>query len=309
MKTRLTIGSRGSKLALIQTEMIIAALKKANPRLEINLSKIKTTGDRERNKPFDDMEGSGIFVKEIETALLDGRIDLAVHSLKDMMTDVPRGLCLAAVTERADPRDVLVSAGGKKLAELPPGARIGTGSPRRAVQLTALRPNVQVQSIRGNVDSRLRRVSSGELDGVIVAAAGIIRLGLQDRITEYLPIDSFLPAVGQGALALEARADDKETLALVAPLNHMPTWQSVTAERAFLRAMGGGCTTPIAALGTVKGDTLRLSGMVSDVDGTRILKDVEEGKPDEAEQIGIRLARKFLDAVSAAFIAGVKKSG
>lgn len=309
MKARLIVGSRGSKLALIQTEMIIARIKEVNPRLDVTALKIKTSGDRAQSKPFDEMEGSGVFVKEIETALLDKRIDIAVHSLKDMLTDIPPGLRLAAVTEREDPRDVLVSAVNKKLAELPRGAKIGTGSPRRAAQLAALRPDIQICSIRGNVDSRVRRVSSGELDGVIVAAAGLNRLGLTDKIAEYLPLEHFLPAVGQGALAVEARTEDQETLDILAPLNHTPTCQSVTAERAFLKMMGGGCSAPIAALGTVIGDGLRLMGMVSDVDGRRITKDTEEGKATEPERTGIRLARKFLDTVAAEFIAEARKSG
>ena len=216
MKNRIIVGTRGSKLALIQTEQVGAELRKANPGIEFNISRIVTSGDREQHKQFDAIEGSGVFVKELETALLDGRIDLAVHSLKDMPVEIPPGLCLIAVTKRVDPRDVLISAGGRRLAELPAGARIGTGSPRRSIQLNAYRPDLEACSIRGNVDSRLRRVTSGELDGVIIAAAGLIRLGWEDRISEYLPLEHFLPPVGQGALAIEARLGGEAIAGLVA---------------------------------------------------------------------------------------------
>lgn len=302
MKNRIIVGTRGSKLALIQTEQVVVELKKANPGIEFNISRIVTSGDREQRKQFDAIEGSGVFVKELENALLEGRIDLAVHSLKDMPVDIPRGLCLAAVTKRVDPRDVLISAGGRRLAELPAGARVGTGSPRRSIQLNAYRPDLEACSIRGNVDSRLRRVASGELDGVIIAAAGLIRLGWEDRVSEYLSPEHFLPPVGQGALAIEARVGDEETAGLVAAINHPPTGQGVTSERAFLRALGGGCRAPIAALGTVTGETLKLRGMFAEPDGSRILNDAEEGEATRAEEIGISLARKLLDLKAAEFI-------
>lgn len=295
MKTRIIVGSRGSKLALIQTEQVVAELRKANPGLEFSISRIVTGGDREQHKQFDDIEGSGVFVKELETALLDGRIDLAVHSLKDMPAEIPAGLCLAAVTKRVDPRDVLISNGARHLADLPAGAGIGTGSPRRTIQLNAYRPDLQSCSIRGNVDSRLRRVTGGELAGVIIAAAGLIRLGWEDRISEYLPVEHFLPAVGQGALAIETRLGDEEIAALVRPFNHLPTEQSVTAERALLRALGGGCRAPIAALGTVTGETLQLRGMFAEPDGSQMRSAVEEGPAAGAEEIGIRLAKKLLE--------------
>lgn len=293
MKNSITVGSRGSKLALIQTEQFVAGLKKVNPHIEFSISRIVTGGDREQHKQFDDIEGSGVFVKELETALLDGKIDLAVHSLKDMPVELPPGLCLAAVTKRVDPRDVLISTGATRLADLPAGAGIGTGSPRRTIQLNAYRPDLKACSIRGNVDSRIRRVTGGELDGVIIAAAGLIRLGWEDRISEYLPVEHFLPAVGQGALAIETRFGDKE-IALVRPFNHLPTEQSVTAERSLLRALGGGCRAPIAALGTVAGEILKLRGMFADPDGSNMQSAVEEGAAVEAEGIGIRLAKKLL---------------
>ena len=226
MSRRIVVGSRGSKLALIQAEFVAAKIRETNPDIEVGISQVVTKGDRNRHVQLDQMADIGVFVKELEEALLDGRIDLAVHSLKDMPTQIPSGLYLAAVTERLDPRDVLVSR-GKRLVELAPGARIGTGSLRRAVQLGASRPDLEACSIRGNVDTRLQKVSSGELDGVILAAAAMFRLGWKDKISEYLPLEHFVPAVGQGALVIETRYGDEEIAKLISPLNHLPTWQRV----------------------------------------------------------------------------------
>jgi len=251
------------------------------------------------------MAGVGVFVKELEAALLDGRIDLAVHSLKDLPTEIPEGLCLAAVAERLDPRDILASRSGR-LAELAPGSRIGTGSIRRTVQLVAYRPDLEVRSVRGNVDTRLRKVASGELDGVILAATAMLRLGWEDRITEYLPLEHFLPPAGQGALGIEIQANDEEIGELVSRLNHQPTWQSVVAERTFLSALGGGCRAPIATLGTVKGNTLKLRGMVSDASGQKILSASAEGNATTPEQLGIQLAGKMLKMGAAKFIMDVR---
>lgn len=306
MKRRIVVGSRGSKLALIQAESVVAKLRKANPSLEVNISTIVTEGDRNHQTRFDQMDGIGVFVKELEEALLDGRIDLAVHSLKDMPTEIPQGLHLAAVTERIDPRDVLVSRAGR-LDELPAGSRIGTGSFRRRVQLTTYRPDLEVCHIRGNVNTRLDKVSRGEFDGVILAAAALIRLGWQDKISEYLPLEHFLPAVGQGALAVETRLDDTEVAEFISSTNHLPSWQSVTAERAFLSAMGGGCRTPIAALGTVNGDTLKLEGMVADIEGKKVLYASEDGDAMSLEEVGVRLAQKLLGMGASDFVAEVSR--
>ena len=226
--------------------------------------------------------------------MLAGTIDMAVHSIKDMPAMISPRLKLAAIIKRVDARDVLVSGTGRGLMELSSGATIGTGSQRRAVQLRTCRPDLQVCQIRGNVDTRLRKTYSGEFDGIILAAAALIRLGWQDKITEYLSMESFLPAVGQGALAIEIRADDAEIARLVSPLNHEPTWQSVLAERNFLRHLGGGCRAPIAALGVVIGDILELRGMVASADGNRILQDRQEGPANAPEQVGRLLAQKML---------------
>lgn len=302
MRKSVIIGSRGSQLALIQAESILAQLREANPHLKLSISKIATEGDKNRHLPLGQMAGVGIFVKELEAALLDGRIDIAVHSLKDMPTEVGEGLHLAAVTSRLDPRDVLVSRAGK-LAELAPGLRIGTSSLRRAAQLQAYRPDLKVCSLRGNVNTRLQKALSGELDGVILAAAALIRLGWEDRISEYLPLEHFLPPAGQGALGIEIRADDEETGGLVSSLNHTPTRQSVNAERAFIGVLGGGCHAPIGALGTVNDNALNLTGMVADIDDRKALHASEEGDSRDPKQVGIRLAQKMLEMGAAKIIA------
>ncbi len=297
----IAIGTRGSRLAMIQAEKLLARLREIFPGLKAGLVKIKTRGDRYDTAALDEFAGQGIFVKELEKALLDRRIDLAVHSLKDLPTEIPDGLMLAAVTVRLDPRDVLVSRCGK-LAELAPGSKIGTGSPRRSVQLLALRPDLKVCNIRGNIDTRLRKVSDGEFDGVIVAAAAMIRLGCEDRITEYLPVAHFTPAVGQGALGIEIRSEDKEVLTLLSKINDKKTWQAVTAERTFLKMLGGGCRAPIAALGTVSAGTLKLTGMVAGSDSGRILRAAEEGRASVPEQIGELLAHKMVEMGALALI-------
>jgi len=291
VRRQITIGTRGSRLAMIQAESVLVALAGIHNTIEFILSKITTTGDRHKITPAGRSPEYGMFVKEIQQALLDGRVDMAVHSLKDLPVQEPEGLTIAAVTERLDPRDVLVSRSGK-LSDLPPDSAIGTGSPRRAAQLRAYRPDLKVQEIRGNIDTRLNKVSSGEVDGIIVAAAGLIRLGCEDKITEYLPLEHFLPEPGQGTLVIEIRADDREVLELVRPLHHEPAWQNVVAERAFVQVMGGGCSTAIAALGTIDGKTLSLQGMVTGPD--RLYYAQETGNVLAPEQVAERLAQKLL---------------
>lgn len=305
MRKGIVFGSRGSKLARIQAEGVLAKLQELNPMLEFTIETIVTRGDREQKVPMDRMAGVGVFVKELEEALLDGRIDLAVHSLKDMPTEIPNGLSLAAVVERLDPRDILLSK-TTGLSELAPGSRVGTGSLRRAVQVLSYRPDLEICSIRGNIDTRLRKVSTDELDSVILAAAAMIRLGYEERITEYLSPEHFLPAIGQGALGIEIRSGDEHIAELLSVLDHHPTHCSVVAERAFLRALGGGCRAPIAALGTHYGDTFRLDGMVAGTTGQSIIKSSEEGSISEPEQVGIRLAQKVL-AMGASQLIGEAK--
>ena len=301
-RRKLVVGSRGSKLALIQAGSVVVKLREINPQLEVDICKILTKGDRNLRIPIDPMEGVGVFVRELELALLDGRIDVAVHSLKDMPSKIPQSLCLAAVTQRLNPGDVLVSK-SRKIDDLAPGSRIGTASFRRTVQLTSYRPDLEICGIKGNIDTRIRKVFRGEIDGVILAAAAMTRLGWEDKITEFLPVDHFLPAVGQGALAIETRCADEEIAELIISLNHLPTWQSITAERALIRTLGGGCRAPIAALGTVDGVRLKLKGMIADSGGKKILRDSEEGNTTAAEEVGMRLAEKLLELGASEFIA------
>ena len=306
MREKIIVGSRGSKLAMIQTEFVVSHLKAVLPGIDVSISRIVTGGDRNRNVPLEDMAGIGFFVKELEEALFAKRIDLAVHSLKDVPTEISPELRLVVITERIDPRDVLVSR-GEKLSELATGSKIGTGSLRRAVQLSSFRQDLAVSGIRGNVDTRMRKVTSGEYDGVILAAAALHRLGWEDKITEYLPTEYFLPAVGQGALVIEARAADTELAGMLAPLNHEPAWQSVTAERAFLLALGGGCRAPIAALGTVNGTTLQLEGMVADNKKNRILRSSATGSTSEPENLGLQLAENLFGMGAKELLAEVRE--
>jgi hydroxymethylbilane synthase len=290
---RVLVGSRRSKLAMIQSRWVVARLQSLHPELEFEPVEVVTTGDRHRHVPLDVLGGQGVFVKELEEALLERRIDVAVHSAKDMPTETPSGLRLAATPRRVDPRDVLVSRSGK-IQNLAPGARIGTGSQRRAVQIAAQRPDLQVCGCRGNVDTRLRKVSSGEFEGVLLAAAALIRLGMEQRVTQYFEADVLVPAVGQGALAIETRADDERTGNIVAPLNDERTWQAVAAERAFLRALGGGCRAPIAALGTVEEGWLHLRGLVADPEGKTILRHEADGGALDPEAVGSLLAGEMM---------------
>jgi hydroxymethylbilane synthase len=290
----ITVGSRGSDLALWQTRWVIARLQQARPDVEFRIQRITTRGDVVRDRALSQVGGKGLFVKEIEAALLAGEIDLAVHSLKDMPTELPEDLAIGAVTAREDPRDVLVSRLGLKLAELPPGARVGTGSLRRAAQLRASRPDLQIVDLRGNVDTRLRKAATEEYDAVVLAAAGLIRLGYSDRITEYLSPGVMLPAGGQGALCVEVRAGDEATRTLVSMVHDPLTDAAVTAERAFLARIGGGCQVPIAAYGIVNDDELWLRGLVASIDGSRLLRNDLCGSWTEPAALAQALAEEML---------------
>jgi hydroxymethylbilane synthase len=306
MNRRLTIGTRGSRLAMIQARSVADLIQEANPELELKIESIVTAGDRDRSKPLEQM-GADIFVKEIEDALLDGRIDIAVHSLKDLPAEIPGGLRILAVTERLNPGDVFIS-GGQKLSELPAGARIGTSSLRRTAQLAAYRSDLQSCPIRGNIDTRLRKVASGEFDGTILAAAGLLRLGCEEMITEYLTLDYFLPSAGQGALAIEARQNEDNIVDMVSPVNHLPTWQSITAERAFLEALGAGCRAPVAVLGTVDNGTIKLEGMVASPDGHEVKRASAIDSISSPRELGTRLAQELLEMGAAKLIKEAKAS-
>ncbi len=288
MKRVFRIGSRASRLALVQTAVVQRALETLYPGTKVEVVRLSTEGDRNRTISLGELAGPGAFVKELELALLERRIDIAVHSLKDMTIKLPEGLVTAAVMERDDPRDVLVS-NGVNLVDLAPGSIIGTDSPRRAVQLLKLRPDLKVQTLRGNVETRIGKVRDGVIAGAILAAAGLRRLERHGDITEYLP---FLPAPGQGAMAVETRSDDLELLQMLADLNHADTAIAVTAERSFLEVMGGGCRAAVGALGVVENGLLTLHGMFSP-DNLNIVSDEIEGNPRDAEKLGFELAARI----------------
>jgi hydroxymethylbilane synthase len=293
---KLIIGSRGSKLALWQTEWVKSELERLTPGLEIEIKVLSTKGDRvlDVSLPKLGEQGKGLFTAELEEALFGGAIDLAVHSLKDLPTELPAGLQIGSITEREDVRDALVSGGGKTFIELPPGALIGTSSLRRHAQLRAARPDLMIEPVRGNLDTRLRKLDEGNFDAIILAAAGLRRLGYADRITEYLSEELMLSAVGQGALAIETRADDQAVNEIVRRINHQPTERACHAERAFLKGLGGGCLVPIAALGKIEGDEVSLDGLVAAPDGTEIVRGREKGLAVEAEIVGRKLADELL---------------
>ena len=295
----LVIGSRGSKLALWQSEWVKARLEALGAGATVRIEVFKTSGDVMRDVPLSSIGGQGAFTKELELALLDRRVDLAVHSLKDLPTVVPEGLSIAATPEREDPRDALVLRAGADSANaslrgLRRGAVVGTSSLRRIAQLRHLRPDVRVKDLRGNVDTRLRKLDSGEFDAVILASAGLRRLGFADRISAAIETDEMLPAVSQGALGLETRADDSQTVALVSRLDHAPTRSAVLAERALLRSLGGGCQVPIAAHATLDGGRLRLEGLVASLDGAEVIRDSFEGDASDAASVGEALAALML---------------
>lgn len=298
---KVIIGTRGSALALWQANWVAQQLRAHHPHIEIVIRTITTKGDTHTDDaPLPRIGDKGLFTREIEAALVAGEIHCAVHSLKDLPTESPisnlQSLTLVAITERADARDVLVSRHHVGLADLPRGARIGTSSLRRAAQLRAYRPDLQIVNLRGNVDTRLRKAQSDEYDAIVLAAAGVLRLGYTERITEFLPFEVMLPAPGQGALAIQARTDNATTRALLAPLDHAPTRAATTAERAFLRALGGGCQVPVAAYGEVNGDTLRLRGLIASEDGTHVKRGEVRGAMTDAEALGEKLATMLQEA-------------
>ncbi len=275
------VGTRGSRLALIQTELTLAVLRAAHPDVRFEVVTVTTQGDANQTAPLAGM-GLGVFVKEIERRLEIGEIDMAVHSLKDMPTVLPDGMALGAVLERADPRDALVSHLGKTLDEFPAGAKIGTSSPRRQAQIAERRRELEIVPIRGNVDTRLRKAAGEECDGTVIAVAGLDRMGMSDVITEYLSPEEFVPPPGQGAMAVEIRADDERTAELVAAADHSPTTAAVTAERSFLEALGGGCQVPVGAYAEFDtNDSLRLTVFMAAPDGSTTYRVSVSGAPSD----------------------------
>ena len=294
-KNKLIIATRGSMLALWQAEWIKSQLQELDPSLEIELNKIKTTGDKILDVPLAQVGGKGLFVKEIEEAMLRGEADLAVHSMKDVPTELPEGLHLSTITKREDPRDAFIAGKEiKSFLELPQGANVGTSSLRRICQLLNKRPDLKITQLRGNVDTRIRKLEEGEFDAIILATAGVKRLGREEKITEKLPVDVSLPAIGQGAVGIECRRDDEFTNNLLKSLDHYETSVCVRAERAFLKKLEGGCQVPIAAYAQLKDGEIVIEGLVGSIDGKILLKDNLRGSPENAESLGTELAENLL---------------
>jgi len=294
MPSELKIGTRGSQLALFQANWVKDRLVQAHPGLHVTLIKIKTTGDKIQDAPLAKIGGKGLFVKEIEEALLQKRIDLAVHSIKDVPTEFPEGLHLSVITKREDPRDVLVSKDGKSLKNLPQGAKIGTSSLRRQAQLLHFRSDFELIPLRGNLDTRLKKLKTMNLDAIVLALAGVKRLGFEEKITEIIPPEVSLPAIGQGALGIETRMADQQVESQIRFLNDQGSSIAISAERAFLKKLEGGCQVPIAAFARIVGTTLQIDGLVGTIDGKRLIRHHVEGPIEKAESLGVELAEILL---------------
>ena len=304
--TTLRIATRNSPLALWQAEHVRARLLALHPGLEVKLVGIQTRGDKVLDSPLAKIGGKGLFIKELEQSLADGATDIAVHSMKDVTIDLPPGMALPVVLEREDPRDAFVSNHHADLESLPQYARVGTSSLRRQCQLKALRPDLEILNLRGNVGTRLRRLDEDRYDAIILAAAGLIRLDLAQRIRQFLPVDCMLPAIGQGAIGIECRDDDAVTRALIAPLDHPDTHICVAAERAVNRRLFGGCQVPVAGHARLEGaqrETMHLRALVGRTDGSELLQGVRDGRPGQAEEIGADLAEELLAKGARAILA------
>lgn len=294
-RRQIRIGTRGSQLALYQANWVKDRLLEAHPDLHVTLTKIKTTGDKIQDVPLAKVGGKGLFVKEIEEALIENRIDLAVHSIKDVPTEFPEGLHLAVITKREDPRDVFISRDGTLLKDLRRGAKIGTSSLRRQAQILHFREDFEMIPLRGNLDTRIRKLETMDIDGIILALAGVKRLNLEKKITEILSTERSLPAIGQGALGIETRMGDREVEECIRFFNDPESSLSVKAERALLRRLGGGCQVPVAAFARMDGEVLHLEGLVGSTDGKKLIRHHLEGSPGESEAIGTRLAEILLE--------------
>ncbi len=296
MPKEIIIGSRDSDLAMWQSRWVAGALRQAHPEQSIRITGMKTKGDHILEVALAKIGDKGLFTKELEAALLNGTIDLAVHSMKDLPTGLPGGLVIGAVCRREQPGDVLISRTGADLDNLRRGARVGTSSLRRRAQLLHYRPDLQMVDIRGNLNTRLRKLKELELDAIVLAYAGIKRLGCADMITQYIPYEVCLPAVGQGSLGIELRAEDGAMRELVAEVDHKPSRTAIVAERAFMKRLEGGCQVPIGALGRVENGTLQLEGVVAELNGTNAVHRDITGPADDAAGLGDRLAEILLDA-------------
>ena len=295
MRQALRIGSRGSRLALLQAEFIRSLIKSKFPEITTELHIIRTTGDKILDSQLSEIGGKGVFVKEIEDALIRNEIDIAVHSMKDLPTILPNGLTIGAVAERRDPRDVLVSKNDIKFNELPKGAKVGTSSLRRQAQLLNLRPDLQILPLRGNVDTRVRKVRSEGLDSAVLALAGLERMGFKDEIAEIFPVDVLVPAPGQGALAVECREDDREINDIIFQINHKESSISASAERAFLAELGGGCQVPVGCYARIKKDRINILGLIASTDGREISREEIDGSVEIHQALGRELALTILN--------------
>ncbi|MEA4926487.1 MAG: hydroxymethylbilane synthase [Syntrophomonadaceae bacterium] len=306
---KLRLGTRGSRLALWQADCVAGAIRNLRPDIEIEIEIIRTTGDKILDVALSKIGDKGLFTKEIENSLLAGDIDLAVHSMKDLPSFLAPGLTLGAVLKREKPQDVLISHKNYTLPSLPPNGRIGTSSLRRIAQLRALRPDLHMVNMRGNVETRIKKMQAEDLDGIILAYAGVARLGFSDRINEIIDTDLILPAVGQGAIAVELRDDDGEARQAVAPVDDWHTRWATQSERSLLRELEGGCQVPIASLARVEGDMIHLEGLVASMDGQRIIRGSQSGPLQEAVEIGKLLARNLLDRGADRILDEIKRLG
>jgi hydroxymethylbilane synthase len=303
LNTPLRIATRKSKLALWQAEHVAALLRIAHPGINIELVPLSTQGDRIQDRTLAAIGGKGLFIKELEVAMLEQRADIAVHSMKDVPADIPGEFAIAAVLERADARDALVARNGiARLEDLPPGARVGTSSLRRQSQLRAARPDLEIEMLRGNVDTRLRRLDAGDLDAILLACAGLVRLGLESRISARLDPALCLPAVSQGIIGIECRGADARTRALLQVLENSDTRQVLEAERAFASRLAGSCQSPIAAFAQLHGERLTLDGLVAEPDGSRVLRDSVQGSAAQGVSLGTQLAERLLAAGAGALL-------
>ena len=296
MSNPLRIATRRSKLALWQAEHVAALLREAHPRTPVELVPMSTQGDRVQDRALAEVGGKGLFVKELEVAMQEGRADVAVHSMKDVPSELPSGFCIAAALPRANPRDAFISLRFKRFKDLPQGARVGTSSPRRQAQLRHARPDLGLELLRGNVDTRLRRLEEGSLDAILLACAGLERLGLGTRITEELDLDLSVPAVGQGVIGIECREDDSRSREALLALHHEDSFVRLSAERAFARTLGGSCHSPIAAHASLEGSALVLRGFVGAPDGREVYRDSIRGRPEDAPALGRQLAMRMQEA-------------
>jgi len=294
MRGEIVVGTRGSSLALAQADWVIARLRMRYPEVRFRRKEIRTTGDNILEVALAKIGDKGLFTKELEKALLDGEIDLAVHSMKDLPTRLPDGLAIGAISVREAPGDVFISRDGRPLEELPPGSVVGTSSLRRTAQLLAYRPDLEVVPVRGNVLTRLQKLDDGVVDALVLAWAGVYRLNLAARVTHRIPVSICLPAVGQGALGVEVRRDDREIIEMLRDIDHAPTRAAVLAERTLLRRLEGGCQVPIGALGRVQEGWLSLEAVVASLDGRRLVRAAERGPADAPEQLGAKLADRLL---------------